>query len=81
LTLAFDFMAECVLDRGVIAFDKVAFAVLNGQGRLACDFVSAYVIVGPTNRLRAQPSVVGHSPTDRLPKIAIFLCFTVGAML
>jgi len=35
LALVDDLMAEGVLDRGVIAFDKVAFTILDGQGRFA----------------------------------------------
>ena len=31
-----DLMAECILYRGIVAFDKVALAVLNRQGGFAC---------------------------------------------
>lgn len=35
LILVHDFMAKCILDRGIIGIDKVAFAELNRQGRFA----------------------------------------------
>jgi hypothetical protein len=36
LVLVLNFMAECVLDRRVVALDEVPFAVLDGQGGFAC---------------------------------------------
>ena len=43
LALVDDLVAEGILDRGVIAFDEVALAVLDCEGRFACALRSVCV--------------------------------------
>ena len=67
-----DLMTKCILNRRVVTFDEVAFAILNSEGRFAC--------------AQSQPLVdhvtPAHDvPTERLPRIAIFRCFTEGAIV
>lgn len=75
LALVDDLVAEGILDRGVIAFDKVALAILDCEGRFACALRS--VCVYPQSS-RWTPK---HAPTERLPRMAIFRCLTEGAMV
>ena len=41
LSLVLDRLAEGILDRGIVALDKVAIDELHGQGRFAWSFESA----------------------------------------
>lgn len=47
LVFVYNLMAKGVLDGRVVAFDKVAFAVLHGEGGFACDAAVSMTMLIP----------------------------------
>ena len=77
LAVVLDDPAEGVLDCGVIAFNKVMFDKADGQRRLS--YRMAYP--SKTDDGEKEKGESDFIPTERLPTIAIFLCFGAAGML
>jgi hypothetical protein len=80
LVLITNHLAKGILNRRIIAVDKVAIDELHRQTRLACAVCQS----GTSHMLQtAQAAALGrkHSPTALLPTMAIFLCLGAGILL